>query len=532
MRFKDLLIILLISFLVSFNLFRQEFYKSSDGELHLARISAYTKALKASHFPVRWAKNLNFSYGYPIFNFVYPLPYLISSVFNIMGLNIFNSLKLVFFLSFLFSGIGMYLWLEKKFGVLAGLLAACLYILAPYRLVDVYVRAALGEVFAFIFPPFILYFWEKFNKKASRQNLFLTALFYNFLVLSHNVLAVIFSVFFGFYVLFFKNRKISYFKNFLPFITGLLFSCFFWLPALVESKYTMVRSPLFGKDYHENFLDFKDLIVPSWGYGVHGTSYQIGIVLLFIFLVFVIRLGKTKDKRLSFFIMLMFFLSIFFMLPYSDFLWRNIQILKDFQIPTRFLSLTIFIICIMAGLVVSTFNRHQKLLLWFLILLALFLALTYAKPEKYLNLGKDFYKNYSKSTTWHQEATPVWVGSEADSFPEGPFGSPDKVTFLEFEKEYTHHYLKVKADEESLVIDNTLYFPGWKVHIDGQKVPIQFQDPRFRGLITFKVPAGVHEVEVFFGRSAIRLIAELISLISFLTVIFFLFLSKIELRRK
>lgn len=148
-KFILLLILLIISILP---LFHSGFYTSQDGELHLARIAAYSQALKHGQFPVRWAANLNYDYGYPIFNFVYPLPYLLTSGFNLVGFGLAVSLKLVLGLSLILSAIFMYQAINFKLkSNWTGLTAAIVYLYAPYRILNVYVRTALGEAVAFVF---------------------------------------------------------------------------------------------------------------------------------------------------------------------------------------------------------------------------------------------------------------------------------------------------------------------------------------------------------------------------------------------
>ena len=44
-----------------------------DGENHLARIANYAVALRQGQFPPRWAPSFWAGYGYPVFNFNYPL---------------------------------------------------------------------------------------------------------------------------------------------------------------------------------------------------------------------------------------------------------------------------------------------------------------------------------------------------------------------------------------------------------------------------------------------------------------------------
>ena len=68
-------------------------------------------------------------------------------------------------------------------------------------------------------------------------------------------------------------------------------------------------------------------------------------------------------------------------------------------------------------------------------------------------------------------------------------------------------------------MDNTVYFPGWQVEVDGNKAPIQFQDPNYRGLITFNVPKGMHNIEVIFGESPVRVVSNYLSLLGLVAVV-------------
>jgi hypothetical protein len=55
------------------------------------------------------------------------------------------------------------------------------------------------------------------------------------------------------------------------------------------------------------------------------------------------------------------------------------------------------------------------------------------------------------------------------------------------------------------------YFPGWRAWVDDQEVPIT---PAEDGLITFPVPGGRHTLRVAFGETPLRLLADLISLLT------------------
>ena len=62
-----------------------------------------------------------------------------------------------------------------------------------------------------------------------------------------------------------------------------------------------------------------------------------------------------------------------------------------------------------------------------------------------------------------------------------------------------------------------LYYPGWRVTVDGDPVPITPADPD--GTITFPVPAGRHTIRIHFGETGLRLVADGVSLLSLLGLI-------------
>ncbi len=82
---------------------------------------------------------------------------------------------------------------------------------------------------------------------------------------------------------------------------------------------------------------------------------------------------------------------------------------------------------------------------------------------------------------------------------------------------------KIAAQQKIRMVDNTFYFPGWKVYIDGKETLIEFQDMNYRGIITYYVPAGNHDILVRFEDTKVRRVANSISmatLILFITIIF------------
>src|SRR5690348_1138562 len=111
-----------------------------DGLVHLPRLAAYFKALSEGNFPVRFAGYLNYGYGLPLFNFIYQTPYLVGSAFLLLGFSLVNAFKFSLLLSFILSGIFMYLFGTEYFeDQKKGFLMCIFYQFTPFRLVELMV---------------------------------------------------------------------------------------------------------------------------------------------------------------------------------------------------------------------------------------------------------------------------------------------------------------------------------------------------------------------------------------------------------
>src|SRR3989344_780218 len=151
------LIVLILALMPLLDLLHPGLPVTHDGQDHVARIANFYQSLSEGNVVPRWAANLNWGYGHPILMFLYPLPSYIASLFHAIGFSFIDSTKLVFAVSYIASIVTMYLWIRAAWGSVAGFTAAILYGFAPYRFVDLYVRGAIGEHVAFIFPPLICY---------------------------------------------------------------------------------------------------------------------------------------------------------------------------------------------------------------------------------------------------------------------------------------------------------------------------------------------------------------------------------------
>src|SRR5258708_7318600 len=124
---------------------------------HVIRMDEFYRAFRDGEFPVRWSKRLYFGYGYPFFNFNYPSIYYTALPVMLLGFSASVAMKAEMGAAFMLSGVFMYAYMRRKVRAPFAVLAAVLYMYAPYRFVNMYVRVSLAESAAFIFRPFLMW---------------------------------------------------------------------------------------------------------------------------------------------------------------------------------------------------------------------------------------------------------------------------------------------------------------------------------------------------------------------------------------
>jgi len=147
-----------------------------------------------------WAIDLNAGFGGPALLFYPPLVNWIHGTALALGANLPRTAGLLAIVGHLLSGLACWKALRLRADRVAATLAALVYMVAPYRLIDVYERSALGEHWAFIFPPLILWLgWEE--SLAAPRRVALTALVVAGFLLTNLPQAILFGLLFGAWVL-------------------------------------------------------------------------------------------------------------------------------------------------------------------------------------------------------------------------------------------------------------------------------------------------------------------------------------------
>jgi uncharacterized membrane protein len=131
------------------------FWNAHDARHNVFFILELDRSIKDGILYPRWSPDFAFGYGYPFFNIYGPFPSYLGEIFHLLGFDIPTSVKIVFGLSILASGLAMFLFLRRMVGSGAAFLGAMVYLYAPYHIFDFYVRAALAEAVSLAFIPLV-----------------------------------------------------------------------------------------------------------------------------------------------------------------------------------------------------------------------------------------------------------------------------------------------------------------------------------------------------------------------------------------
>jgi hypothetical protein len=511
---------------------------TSDGAMHLARIASFYKEFSQGQFPVRWASQFNYGYGTPIFNFFHPLPYLVSLPFIGLGTSLVNTLKISFSLTYLLAGVFMLLFTLRYFkDEKKALLVTVMYQYAPFRLVDMLVRGSLGSLYSYAILPLVLFAIIKFQEKRTLPYFLFLSISTALLPLSHNIIGFVFFGVATLFVLFTVKPVREKIIIFSALVSGLCQSAFFIIPAIIEHKYTY--GYLFTKDlFFNHFPPFLNFLIPNITNIVNlrtaEVSVQFGLFhVIAIITSLIILFRKTitpKLKTVIIFGLVITFVTVLFMQPITKPLWENVAIIRQFQFPWRLLS----VICFTSSfLSVSFFEfkffRNYDIIYFLTLIVIVISTIFYWVPyQGYQKVSQQFFWDYPLSTNYFGEINSIWMAGEPSEYPK------NRIEFIAGQGDISNirlnninHLFNVSVKNKATLLDRTQFYPGWKVAIDKKSVPIEFQDQNYRGLITFRVAPGIHQVQVSYAQDKLSLLSNTISVISSgLLVIFTLIYRK------
>jgi len=525
-----------------------EFTCGYDNVLHLWRAVEADALLEHGLVYSRWQPHMAFGFGYPLLLFNPPISPLVAALFHRLGLVWPAAVNATFVAGTLLSAWTVWLLVREWWGDLAGVAAGVVIVTLPFHAYVNFHRASMSEALAWAFPALVLWGLIRWQKYGQRWGLLAAAGGEAALFLTHDAFAYLFFplALVAIVALSLAHRsKWMLGRGILALALGMGLAAFFWLPSVLERSYVQFERVL-DYPYAASFVAFDYMLEPprtadpTWinpwlpkGIGLLPALLTLPAAATWL------RAGREQRFWLAG-IGLVTAGYAWLVLPDARPIWHLLPVLSYLHFPWRFLTPAVFGVAILGGAATHYTTRNTQRVLYILppfVLGSLVLGATGWLYPPHCSLLQPAtlpgMLAYERSTTelggtTFNELLPVWVytlpaervldddlnaGREPvrlrpETLPKGArilhadYGPVDATIELDSPVTFHAHYL-------------AFYYPGWRVTVDGDPVPVTPTDPD--GLVSFDVPAGRHTIRVRFGETPLRLAADIISLFSLFT---------------
>jgi hypothetical protein len=443
--------------------------------------------------------------------------------------------KLMIGLGMVLAGVAMYLLARSLMRSEAAVLAAVLYMFAPYHAVNLYVRGAVAELWAYAFLPLAFLGLVTVARSRSWRAVVIGAVGLAGVILSHNLTAFMLIPFYGFFYGFllvqslYRRDRLQSGLLISTLLLGLMLSCFYWLPALTEMKYTNVASQITGgSQYRDHYVCVEQLWAGVWGYAgsapgcLDGISFQIGklhvllagvaAVIAVFFSRKALLLGLTVGGGIA---------AVLMVLPISRLVWDMVPQIAYVQFPWRYLSFASFFFSLAGagavGFLITKYSPKKVLLSWLIVLVmctgvVLFYS-RYFQPQHVLS----DYPDQTERTRIRWEIAKISdeylppgfqkPKSEKD-VPQSLITGRDVSIKYEIEKNHVRGAQIITRDTTDITI-TTAVFPAWQFRVDGKSVTPRKQLGRY----VLTLPRGTHTLTMQYTETPTEKVATVVSLI-------------------
>ena len=418
-------------------------------------------------------------------------------------------------------------------------IAASLFSFTPYRISQIYVRAAYLEFAATSLIPFV--FWG-----VQKRDIRMTAISLGLMLATHQptFMMVLPAMLAWIAFLWIRdNSKQAIITGLLSIGIGILLVSSFVMPMFFERTFVYANNLSTNYfDYHQHFAETSQLIYSPWGYGISkagtddGMSFQVGIlnwVAFFAGIGIVIR-KKTYHSPIIIFALITVY-GIFMSTSASLPIWEVISPLSFIQYPWRFLTITTFATAVIAGEITTIIagkatNVLKTTSLVIGVAIMIVLNWNYLAPAAYLPIDTFNFNN-----PYFPKNDPLY-GLEPSYFPVQTVQTNSDPTIPRFRvvqgkadiqslvEKTTIQQFFAKVEKPSTIQINTHYFPGWIAKIDGETTTPGFSSPE--GNMEITLDKGDHTVVLEFTKTPIRKISDYLSLGTGIILFLSLFWSK------
>lgn len=507
-----------------------------DGIQHICRIIGTEQTLADKQFLPMIMSNLCNNFGYSWNIFYSPLTAYMSVVLRIFNFSYVNCLKLCMFVIVLLSGLTMYkLTLRITKNKKLATLASIIYILAPYRITDMYIRTALAELASFIFIPIVfegLYIIVNEEKKSYKLALGAAGL-----ILTHQVIAMYTVIIcFAYLIVFFKKLKSkTVLKNVgVNLLFCILMTSFYWVGLLQHYFSTSYEVFVPGRMEREEVLifykaKFSQLFITS---SEQTMIYAIGLLSVIGLVLTPIAYKKIPEEYKKTYMFFLITGIVLIGMTLKIFPFEKLpQALTMLQFTFRLFTFTSFFFAFVVATNFAILIKNFKTLDIVVLLTISILLLVPYKSKLDFNL-KDNEERLINGVRITENTGRVHAGmASMEYLPTKAFKNlkyianrKDEVIVLDNNEAVISDYTK-QASNMNCKISNInkettielpyIYYLGYRVYANGQEIKYTESD---NGFIQINI-AKDSQIKVKYLGTNEMLISYAVSIISFATII-------------
>lgn len=549
----EILILVIVSLIVCLPLFRSGFLDTHDGNFHIARIFGTVEGIKEGQFLPEIVSKWGNGFGYS-WNLFYPTLYTFFGAFLKLFLSSYILvMKAILIILTFVSSIGMYkLMMEITGKKRISVLTAIIYITVPYRLTDVFVRLAIGEVLTLSFMPILFQgLYNLINKDGKKDYLIVIGAIG--IILSHNISTLLVGIVSAIYVLIniekFKNKeKIK--KIIIAVIFIITIVSFFYAPLLESKKaidyaafddgFMMTKDGFLKNVVHIRQL-FDNSFKPGRSYelgnendNINEMSFSIGLQLIIPLLMIplAIKSIKKEQKRLYWVSVVIGLICIIG--TTSIFPWKYMpNIFIMLQVPWRLFIISSFLLSIASGLTIYYLVEEIRLKYLIVIIAAI---LIYIIPY-FINLT---YIDYDENEVLNQS----FSGVNCANFEYFPVKARNNMEYISNREDIaiiingdgklenqnkngtTMNFKITENNSGKLEIELPyIYYIGYTIKLNGEDLKISESDNGFLKIDVKDNETG--EVSIQYTGTTIMNVTKIISIIAIILFIIYCNKNKI-----
>lgn len=555
-KYIHYIIIVIVGVILSILLKNIQIIQTHDGFIHLLRLVGVTDTLKSGQFPPIIIADYCTTTGYSMTLFYPPFVTFIPLLFKLIAPSYAIALKLFGAFCIILSGITMYNFVNSvtKNKAIA-LFSAIIYMIAPYKLGNIYKRYAIGEFTALVFMPTLFTGMHNLFEGDGKKHYYI-GIGASILTLCHTITTLYAAGFCMIYIIFnikkLKDKNIIK-KIAINIIFILTITMMFYLPML-EAK------------HHANYAIFDDALMRTTNWFTQdnalelseffvdigekdATTYIIGIPILILFIATIYTYRKIDEKYKKIYLVFLIFSFISLHMSTKYFPWKIMpSLFCKLQYPWRMMGFFDFFVSLICSvnlyILLKTFVKKDVIkfvIVSILLVISLVYSLQIVNQFRSKNLKNDeIYENIVLEDTKlnhmkvNRDYVPVKAVLQQDTYMQTRISNTlvleGNAEILDHQKEKLTVKMKIKEATKDTVLEFAyLYYPGYTVTIkEGDNITKLEAIESVNGYVAIKLPKDLEDaqIEVNYEPTIITKLSYVVSIISIIIFTIYIIVEK------